>query len=307
MSIGPTRRHVIVAQRWHSLHTFFLCIILCFNLRRHFVQPLFCCIRVYYGKMLTTTTEMAESSSSPRPESMDGELRSRQRSAPSSRPGSMNAAPRSRSRQPSASSSRAGSVHAAPRLRQPSMAHVRSISYVEGPQTSPRRISRNGSSGNVHAHRPSVVRRASSVDATFHRKPSMYGRAGSFGGSRLNLFPVNPFSSAAASIITGTSTTDDSVAPDDESATPGVYFRSRRIRKGETDRPELRERDSRDKWITIIPAIGIFVGFLSIGLMVWAGLKSVTNHTYCHVFTDDFSEGFNSTIWTKEVELGGYG
>lgn len=88
---------------------------------------------------------------------------------------------------------------------------------------------------------------------------------------------------------------------------PHAYFRSRRIKKGTIDRPELREKDPRKIWITLIPIFGFLVGLLSIALLTWNGYSSVSRHRYCKVFTDDFSNGFNSTIWTKHVETGGYG
>jgi hypothetical protein len=88
---------------------------------------------------------------------------------------------------------------------------------------------------------------------------------------------------------------------------PRPYFRSRRIRKGTIDRPELRERDPRGIWITLIPIFGFIVGLTAIALLSWTGYSSVSNHQYCEVFIDDFSGGFNSTIWTKHVETGGYG
>jgi hypothetical protein len=88
---------------------------------------------------------------------------------------------------------------------------------------------------------------------------------------------------------------------------PRDYFRSRRIKKGTIDRPELREKDPRAIWVTLIPLSGFLVGLLSIVLLSWDGYSSVSHHRYCEVFTDDFSNGFNSTIWTKHVETGGYG
>lgn len=88
---------------------------------------------------------------------------------------------------------------------------------------------------------------------------------------------------------------------------PRPYFRSRRIKKGTVDRPELREKDPRGIWITLIPAFGFFIGLSAIALLSWSGYSSVSNHRYCEVFVDDFSDGFNSTIWTKHVETGGYG
>lgn len=88
---------------------------------------------------------------------------------------------------------------------------------------------------------------------------------------------------------------------------PRPYFRSRRIKKGTIDRPELTVHDPRKKWATLIPIFGILLGFVSIGLLAWDGWRSVDNHLYCPVFIDDFASGFNSTIWSKEVQTGGYG
>lgn len=88
---------------------------------------------------------------------------------------------------------------------------------------------------------------------------------------------------------------------------PRPYFHSRRIRKGTIDRPELREKDARVIWATLIPAFGFVAGFGIIAVLTWSGYSSVSRHKYCEVFTDDFSSGFNSTIWTKHVETGGYG
>lgn len=85
------------------------------------------------------------------------------------------------------------------------------------------------------------------------------------------------------------------------------YFHSRRIKKGEMEKPWLDKKDPRAKWVTIIPCLGILVGLAITGFLVWDGLQDVSNKTYCTVYEDDFSNGFNSTIWTKEVEVGGYG
>ncbi|KAK0388885.1 hypothetical protein NLU13_5128 [Sarocladium strictum] len=86
-----------------------------------------------------------------------------------------------------------------------------------------------------------------------------------------------------------------------------AYFHSRRIQKGTIERPELNIKDPRRIWLTAIPSLGIIVGLIAIGLLSWAGYASVNNYEYCKVFTDDFSSGFNSTIWNKQVEVGGYG
>ena len=85
------------------------------------------------------------------------------------------------------------------------------------------------------------------------------------------------------------------------------YFHSRRVKKGELEKPWLDKKDPREKWVNIIPCFGVFIGLAITGFLVWDGLQKVSNNTYCSVFEDDFSNGFNSKIWTKEVEVGGFG
>lgn len=69
----------------------------------------------------------------------------------------------------------------------------------------------------------------------------------------------------------------------------------------------MDKKDPKEKWVTIIPLIGIFAGLALSGVLIWDGLRSVVNHNYCQVLNEDFSNGLNSKIWTKEVEVGGYG
>lgn len=84
------------------------------------------------------------------------------------------------------------------------------------------------------------------------------------------------------------------------------YFRSRRIKKGELERPWLNQKDPREKWVTIIPIIGFLCGLAVAGLLIWMGLWTVVDHNYCAVLDEDFSS-WNDKVWTKEVEVGGYG
>ncbi|KAH8717089.1 concanavalin A-like lectin/glucanase domain-containing protein [Phaeosphaeriaceae sp. PMI808] len=86
----------------------------------------------------------------------------------------------------------------------------------------------------------------------------------------------------------------------------GEYFRSRRVKKGEIERPWLDKKDPREKWVTIIPLIGIFLGLCITGILVWDGIRTVAVHKYCEVLNDDFSK-WNSNIWTKEVQVNGFG
>lgn len=113
---------------------------------------------------------------------------------------------------------------------------------------------------------------------------------------------TNPFATPYGSVpvsATGSSTALN--APQQR------YFHSRRVRKGELEKPWLDKKDPREKWVNIIPCFGVFVGLAITGFLVWDGLQNVSNNKYCSVFEDDFSKGWNSNIWTKEVELGGFG
>ncbi|EPE08092.1 beta- -glucan-binding protein [Ophiostoma piceae UAMH 11346] len=85
------------------------------------------------------------------------------------------------------------------------------------------------------------------------------------------------------------------------------YFHSRRVVKGNIEKPWMGKKDPKERWVTILPLIGILIGLLISGVLVWDGLRSVVKHKYCLVMSDDFSGGFRSDYWTKEVQLGGFG
>ncbi|KAF2636440.1 concanavalin A-like lectin/glucanase [Massarina eburnea CBS 473.64] len=85
------------------------------------------------------------------------------------------------------------------------------------------------------------------------------------------------------------------------------FFTTRRITRGEAVKPWLQNRDPREKWVTIIPIMGVVAGLILGGFLVWDGLRSVTNYRYCTVLDENFSNGLDGTIWQKEVEVGGYG
>ena len=85
------------------------------------------------------------------------------------------------------------------------------------------------------------------------------------------------------------------------------YFHSRRIKREEIEHPWRDRKDPREKWVTIIPIIGLVLGIALAGFLVYDGMRTVVNHTYCPVVDEDWSGGINSKIWTKEVEVGGYG
>lgn len=88
---------------------------------------------------------------------------------------------------------------------------------------------------------------------------------------------------------------------------PSRYFHSRRVRKGEVEQPWRANKDPKEKWVTIIPLLGLLVGFGIAGFLVYDGISSVVHHKYCPVLSDDFSGGINTDVWTKEAEVGGFG
>lgn len=54
--------------------------------------------------------------------------------------------------------------------------------------------------------------------------------------------------------------------------------------------------------------IGAFIGIGLAGLIIFMGLQTVQSHVYCPVLIlDSFAGGLDDKVWTKEVELGGFG
>jgi len=117
---------------------------------------------------------------------------------------------------------------------------------------------------------------------------------------------TNPFTSPQGSMPASVSASATGSSTGVQAPT-GRYFHSRRVRKGEVEKPWLDKKDPKEKWVTIIPIVGIVIGLALSGFLIYDGLSSVSHHNYCPVLNEDFSEGLNSKIWTKEVELGGYG
>ncbi|KAK7415212.1 hypothetical protein QQX98_006059 [Neonectria punicea] len=91
------------------------------------------------------------------------------------------------------------------------------------------------------------------------------------------------------------------------SAPVQAYFHSRRVKPGEIEKPWLDKTDPKEKWVTILPIMAIGIGLLLSGFLIWDGLRSVVHHKYCPVMDETFDSDLDPTIWTKEVELGGYG
>jgi hypothetical protein len=113
----------------------------------------------------------------------------------------------------------------------------------------------------------------------------------------------NPFSTRSTSRPTSSLPSSSSTGR----SPPSRYFHSRRVQKGDVEQPWLKKIDPKEKWVTIIPLIGLFLGLGIAGFLVYDGIRSVVHHKYCLVMSDDFSDGFNGDIWTKEAEVGGFG
>ncbi|KAH8661985.1 putative beta-1,3-glucan-binding protein [Xylariales sp. PMI_506] len=157
---------------------------------------------------------------------------------------------------------------------------------------------------------------ASSVASTGYQAPVTPGTSNTnkspFGEDRidsrasLRVSGTNPFASPSVSGHGSSFDSSNAVRPAIKER-PTRYFRSRRVCKGEIEKPWLNKKDPKEKWVTILPIIGIFLGLGISGFLVWDGIRSVINHKYCLVFEDDFSNGFNTALWNKEVQVGGFG
>ncbi|KAJ4368954.1 hypothetical protein N0V83_006036 [Neocucurbitaria cava] len=86
----------------------------------------------------------------------------------------------------------------------------------------------------------------------------------------------------------------------------GTYWKSSRVKKGEVERPWLDKKDPRDKWNTIFPVAGLVLGLIVVGILIWDAIRSTPMHKYCEVLNENFTS-WNSSVWTYEVEVGGYG
>lgn len=117
---------------------------------------------------------------------------------------------------------------------------------------------------------------------------------------------TNPFSSPSASRPPSSFGSSSAIAPRFEERAQR-FFHSRRVHKGEAEKPWMSKKDPKEKWVTILPIVGILIGLGVSGFLVWDGLRSVVHHKYCPVMDDSFDSGFNTNIWTKEVQVGGFG
>lgn len=88
---------------------------------------------------------------------------------------------------------------------------------------------------------------------------------------------------------------------------PPKWFHSRRVKKRIAPRTWSDKKDPREKWVTILPILGILLGFAASGALIWDGLQTVVTHGYCQILNEDWSHGLDSSIWLKEAEVGGFG
>ncbi|KAK3055080.1 hypothetical protein LTR09_004240 [Extremus antarcticus] len=130
---------------------------------------------------------------------------------------------------------------------------------------------------------------------------------------RINPFsrPANPFATPYASNTPSGSKpgsfVTSSTAYQQQQQQEQPYFRSRRIQNRENEKPWLKRKDPKEKWVTIIPLLGILAGLGIAAYLIVQGLSTVINHKYCTVYESDFANGLDMGVWTKEVEVGGFG
>ena len=82
-------------------------------------------------------------------------------------------------------------------------------------------------------------------------------------------------------------------------------FKSR-LATGGVEKSWLHEKDHREKWVTILPLIGILLGCGLAAYLGYSGWASVETHKFCLVYQDNF-DNFNSDVWQHEVQVGGFG
>lgn len=131
--------------------------------------------------------------------------------------------------------------------------------------------------------------------------------AGSSQGERL---AVNRFSVGASSRPNSgvRSTRSSEITPGARQDTRAArFFHSRRVQPGDIEKPWLDKKDPKEKWLTILPILGLVVGLGLAAFLIWDGVRSVAHHRYCPVLDEDFASGLDPKVWTKEVEVGGYG
>lgn len=90
---------------------------------------------------------------------------------------------------------------------------------------------------------------------------------------------------------------------------PGTgYFRSRRVRKADAVPLPDKKKSKKEALLWGFPLGGLLLGLGLTGLIIYLKIASITHHKYCSVLSEDFSSGtLDPNIWTKEVQVGGFG
>ncbi|OZJ02270.1 hypothetical protein BZG36_05155 [Bifiguratus adelaidae] len=79
------------------------------------------------------------------------------------------------------------------------------------------------------------------------------------------------------------------------------------VRSSQTpDKPWLKKKRPGERWLTIIPVTGIIIAFAVGGVICYLGIATTPKKKYCLVLDDDFST-MNTSIWSHEIQLGGFG
>ena len=83
-------------------------------------------------------------------------------------------------------------------------------------------------------------------------------------------------------------------------------FKTRRITEPIL-KPWKDEKDPRIVLIQIMPYIGMLLGLIAGGYLIYQGYQSVPKHKFCMILDEQWANGIDSDTWTREVNLGGFG
>lgn len=85
-------------------------------------------------------------------------------------------------------------------------------------------------------------------------------------------------------------------------------FVSRRIPLGyESEKPWLKQKARGEILSSYIIYVAFAIGLIITGILTWVGTTEVTSIDYCLVLDEDFSEGLDSNVWFRDVQIGGFG
>lgn len=84
-------------------------------------------------------------------------------------------------------------------------------------------------------------------------------------------------------------------------------FVSRRVKPGAGPMLEKTKKDRQQKIIGFVPVLGMIIGLLLGGYLIYDGYQSIPKHKFCLVFEEDWSNGIDPATWSQEVQVGGFG